>query len=94
MFVFLDEREDSINDGYFASDLENQRGQQTLVDFPGSYHHGTANLTFADGHAESQRWRDPQTNPPLNAKIMGKDKDTLVYQTRNGVTDTFLIECR
>jgi len=65
MFVFLDEREDSINDGYFASDLENKRGQQTLVDFPASYHHGAANLTFADGHAESRRWRDPQTTPPL-----------------------------
>jgi prepilin-type N-terminal cleavage/methylation domain-containing protein/prepilin-type processing-associated H-X9-DG protein len=65
MFVFLDEREDSINDGYFASDLENKRGQQTLVDFPASYHHGAANFTFADGHAESRRWRDRQTTPPL-----------------------------
>lgn len=65
MFVFIDEREDSINDGYFASDLENKRGQQTIVDFPAAYHHRAANLTFADGHAESRRWRDSQTVPPL-----------------------------
>ncbi len=65
LFVFVDEREDSINDGYFAGDLENSQGIHTLVDFPGSYHNQSANLTFADGHAESHRWRDPQTRPPL-----------------------------
>lgn len=65
MFVFVDEREDSINDGYFASDLDNQLGVHTIVDFPGSYHLNGANLTFADGHAESRRWRDPRTRPPL-----------------------------
>jgi prepilin-type processing-associated H-X9-DG protein len=65
MFVFVDEREDSINDGYFASDLENQLGRHTIVDFPGAYHHLGANFTFADGHAESRRWRDPRTRPPL-----------------------------
>jgi prepilin-type N-terminal cleavage/methylation domain-containing protein/prepilin-type processing-associated H-X9-DG protein len=64
-FVFIDEREDSINDGYFASDLENQRGHFTLVDFPASYHRNAANLTFVDGHAESRRWIDPRTSPPL-----------------------------
>jgi len=64
-FVFIDEREDSINDGYFASDLENARGLYTIVDFPGSYHRQGANLTFADGHAQLHRWLDPRTRPPL-----------------------------
>jgi len=65
MFVFVDEREDSINDGYFASDLDNQLGVHTIVDFPGSYHLDGANLTFADGHAEGRRWRDERIRPPL-----------------------------
>jgi prepilin-type processing-associated H-X9-DG protein len=65
MFVFVDEREDSINDGYFASDLDNQLGRHTIVDFPGAYHSLGANFTFADGHAESRRWRDVRTRPPL-----------------------------
>jgi prepilin-type processing-associated H-X9-DG protein len=65
MFVLIDEREDSINDGYFASDLQNQLGRFTLVDFPASYHNRSANFTFADGHAESRRWTDPRTTPPL-----------------------------
>jgi len=33
----------------------------------------------------------PQTNPPLDAQIVGAEKDTLIYQTRNGVTDSFVI---
>ncbi len=65
MFVFIDEREDSINDGYFASDLRNQKGRFTMVDFPASYHKRSANLTFADGHAESHRWSDPRSTPSL-----------------------------
>jgi prepilin-type N-terminal cleavage/methylation domain-containing protein/prepilin-type processing-associated H-X9-DG protein len=68
MFVFVDEREDSINDGYFASDLQNQLGRFTMVDFPASYHHQAANFTFADGHAESRRWTDPRTIPPLQPR--------------------------
>jgi prepilin-type N-terminal cleavage/methylation domain-containing protein/prepilin-type processing-associated H-X9-DG protein len=67
MFVFVDEREDSINDGYFASDLRNQLGRFTMVDFPASYHNRSANFTFADGHAESHRWTDPRTTPRLRS---------------------------
>ena len=70
MFVFVDEREDSINDGYFASDLRNQQGLFTMVDFPASYHNRAANFTFADGHAESHRWTDPRTTPPLRRGVL------------------------
>jgi prepilin-type processing-associated H-X9-DG protein len=45
--------------------LDNKLGHQTLVDFPAAYHHRAANLTFADGHAESRRWHDPRTTPRL-----------------------------
>jgi prepilin-type N-terminal cleavage/methylation domain-containing protein/prepilin-type processing-associated H-X9-DG protein len=68
--LYADEREDSINDGYFASDLRNQLARFTMVDFPASYHHRTANLTFADGHAESHRWTDPRTTPPLSRGVL------------------------
>jgi prepilin-type N-terminal cleavage/methylation domain-containing protein/prepilin-type processing-associated H-X9-DG protein len=92
MFVFIDEREDSINDGYFASDLENQQGQYTIVDFPASYHNRAANLTFADGHAESRRWSDPRTTPPfhrgqlLQLNVASPDnRDALWLQERTSV---------
>jgi prepilin-type N-terminal cleavage/methylation domain-containing protein/prepilin-type processing-associated H-X9-DG protein len=64
-FVFVDEREDSINDGYFVVDMagyvEGQfptRGQ--IVDFPAAYYNGGCHFTFADGHSEIRQWRGSQ----------------------------------
>ncbi|HLX72460.1 MAG TPA: prepilin-type N-terminal cleavage/methylation domain-containing protein [Verrucomicrobiae bacterium] len=54
--VFIDERDDSIDDGYFAVDMiANQ-----IVNFPAGYHAGSGATTFADGHAEIHRWRSPE----------------------------------
>ena len=36
-----------------------------LTDYPGSYHNGAGNLSFADGHADPHKWLDPRTRPPL-----------------------------
>jgi prepilin-type N-terminal cleavage/methylation domain-containing protein/prepilin-type processing-associated H-X9-DG protein len=66
--VFLDERYDSIDDGYFAIDMTTGGGAQ-LVNLPGSYHNGAGGITFADGHAEIHQWRDPRTTPPLHQQF-------------------------
>ena len=81
MFVFLDEREDSINDGWYASDPD---VQYQLIDYPASYHGNAAGYSFADGHSEIHRFRDARTMPvlnqgqllPLNVNLPG-DKDVL-----------------
>ena len=62
--VFIDERSDSIDDGYFAIDMTAGGGAQ-LVNLPASYHNGASGVTLADGHAEIHPWRDPRTQPPL-----------------------------
>ena len=66
-FVMLDEREDSINDGYFVVDMSGWpvRSQQ-IVDFPASYHNMAAGFSFADGHAEIHKWLDKRTRPAIN----------------------------
>jgi prepilin-type processing-associated H-X9-DG protein len=73
-FVFLDEREDSINDGYFVVAMQGypqnvgaaaQGGALKIVDFPASYHNGAGGLSFADGHSEIHKWLDGRTKPPL-----------------------------
>jgi prepilin-type N-terminal cleavage/methylation domain-containing protein/prepilin-type processing-associated H-X9-DG protein len=79
MFVTLDEREDSINDGWFASDPDTL---SQIVDYPASYHGNAGGLSFADGHSEIHKWRDPRTMPvlvkgqllPLNKNLPG-DRD-------------------
>ena len=79
MFVVLDEREDSINDGWFATDPDNL---YQLIDYPASYHGRAAGFSFADGHSEIHRWLDGRTVPllqpgtllQLNVNLPG-DKD-------------------
>ena len=67
-FVFLDEREDSINDGYFVTDMQGADGQPfktRIVDYPASYHNGAGGFSFADGHSDIRSWQDPRTMPEL-----------------------------
>ena len=68
-WVFMDEREDSINDGYFVVDMAGYPDTPRsimLVDYPASYHNKAGGLSFADGHAEIRKWIDPRTVPVLN----------------------------
>ena len=66
-FVLLDEREDSINDGYFVVDMAGWPDRsQRMVDFPASYHNKAAGFSFADGHAEIHKWQDKRTYPGIN----------------------------
>jgi prepilin-type processing-associated H-X9-DG protein len=83
-FVLVDEREDSINDGYFAVDMKGYPDQPNawqLVDVPASYHNGAAGFSFADGHAEIRKWRDGRTCPPLNPQ---KDLDLVSSRNARG----------
>ena len=67
-WVFLDEREDSVNDGEFVVGMwgyPDQPGAWYMVDYPASYHNGAGGFSFADGHSEIKRWRDSRTKPVL-----------------------------
>jgi prepilin-type processing-associated H-X9-DG protein len=86
-FVLLDEREDSINDGYFAVDMTgfpNQQSAMRLVDVPASYHGRAGGCSFADGHSEIKRWRDPRTMPALNRS---RDLDLVSYRNQRGANN-------
>jgi prepilin-type N-terminal cleavage/methylation domain-containing protein/prepilin-type processing-associated H-X9-DG protein len=56
-WVLIDENPITINDGYFVCDPFGY--PTTWVDLPASYHKGAGGLSFADGHAEIKKWRDP-----------------------------------
>ncbi|HOK76148.1 MAG TPA: type II secretion system protein [Verrucomicrobiota bacterium] len=57
-FVFIDEREESVDDGYFLVLVDRADEWGNL---PAIYHGGASGLNFADGHAEIKKWRDPAT---------------------------------
>jgi prepilin-type processing-associated H-X9-DG protein len=58
MFVFIDEREQSVDDGYILVAMEPNNLWGNL---PAVYHNGAGGLSFADGHSEIHRWLDPDT---------------------------------
>jgi len=68
-WVFIDEREDSINDGWFAVDMGSYDPARPtghiIVDYPATYHNKAGGLVFADGHAEIRKWVDGRTAPVL-----------------------------
>lgn len=70
-WLFMDEREDSINDGWFVVDMEGydplRESDYVLANYPASYHGGACSISFADGHAETKRWTDERTKPGLRS---------------------------
>ncbi len=79
LWVLIDEREDSINDGFFVVDMlgyPDRPQLDFLYDVPASYHGRSGALNFADGHAEIRRWRDSRTMPPLMAKSVAQHLTT------------------
>jgi prepilin-type N-terminal cleavage/methylation domain-containing protein/prepilin-type processing-associated H-X9-DG protein len=53
-FVFIDEDNVTINDGFFRVDMA---ADSTPLDKPAISHTQGGTLSFADGHAEPHRWR-------------------------------------
>ena len=57
-YVFLDENERSINDGFFLTHMTTQTSQN---DVPASHHDGSYPLSFSDGHTEMVKVQDGRT---------------------------------
>jgi prepilin-type N-terminal cleavage/methylation domain-containing protein/prepilin-type processing-associated H-X9-DG protein len=60
-FVFIDERADSINDGFFVIDMVDTGPQAQIGNIPADYHNGCSSVSFADGHVENHKWLDHRT---------------------------------
>lgn len=69
-WVLLDQREDSVNLGNYWTMMDgfaprNPARYTFCEDLPASYHDRGGGFSFADGHAEIKRWKDPRTMPPI-----------------------------
>ncbi len=56
-FIFVDENDSSINDGFFAISPSPSR---IWNDLPSDRHNVGADLSFADGHCEHWKWQSPK----------------------------------
>jgi prepilin-type processing-associated H-X9-DG protein len=59
-WVILDECPDSINDAFFAVQMQ-PGGAAVWTDVPASTHNGAGGFSFADGHVELKKWLDGNT---------------------------------
>ena len=80
-FVFLDQREDTINWGNFYTQMDGFDPRQPALykfsmDLPGEYHKKACGFSFADGHSEIRKWRDPRTTPALKYQTAASSADT------------------
>lgn len=62
-WVFTVEHCNSIAGGTLAVKCKDRDAAARIQDYPASYHNGSESLSFADGHAESHRYRDPKIMP-------------------------------
>jgi len=74
--VLIDEREDSINEGFFGVIQD----QPQIGDWPASYHNDAGGINFADGHSEIKKWIDPRTKPYVKK---GENQSQLVNTPDN-----------
>lgn len=66
--VFVDERDDSVDDGFFGFDMTGN----SIRNLPSMFHGGLGVVTFADGHAELHRWRSPALQVPQQTSVATK----------------------
>jgi len=66
LWVIIDENPDSVNDAAFAVKMDYQGPNALWQDGPATYHCGGCGFSFADGHSEIHKWRDPRSlRPPM-----------------------------
>jgi prepilin-type processing-associated H-X9-DG protein len=63
-FVFLDERVETLSESVFYLSMDgspDKPGITSFYDYPACAHNGAGSFSFADGHTEAKKWRDPRT---------------------------------
>lgn len=86
-FVILDEHPGSIDDSLFHSVGGANLANAEWRNLPASYHYGGgANFSFADGHSEIHKWKDPDTKKPVVKGTVYKnikDRGSVDYEWLN-----------
>ncbi len=67
LIVFLDEHPDSINDGWWITEVGASlvSNPGAWEDLPASYHNRACGVSFADGHSEIHKWVVDSTVQPV-----------------------------
>jgi prepilin-type N-terminal cleavage/methylation domain-containing protein/prepilin-type processing-associated H-X9-DG protein len=81
LFVFMDEHENSIDDGAMVVGSDNY-GFYNWLDIPADRHNQGANLSFADGHVEYWHWKAPKNAHAKNGPTTGPGDRQDLYRLK------------
>lgn len=90
VFSFIDEREDTLNDGAFSQQWDfdvNMPFHWQIRDKPGTRHRGGAVLAFMDGHVETHTWVRGQEVFGRDDEPAPKNQNVLWLQTHATLRD-------
>ena len=86
-FVILDENKNTINDAFFAVPMDTydpfQSGSMAFVDVPATFHNNAGSVSFADGHSEIHKWKDPRTAKAVLFQSSPGNVDLAWFQERS-----------
>jgi prepilin-type N-terminal cleavage/methylation domain-containing protein len=77
IFTIIDEHPDSINDGVFHMLEGLAAPNEEWRDLPSSHHNGAGGLSYADGHSEIRKWKDPRTVKPVEYRDWQNRRDIM-----------------
>ena len=90
-WIFADETMYSMNDGYLQMALNSPK----FLDYPANYHGGGNCFSFADGHAESHKWKGVLVGIPYakgvthtsngDPSVSGSDPDWLWLKAHTSI---------
>jgi type II secretory pathway pseudopilin PulG len=86
-YVILDESKETINDAFFAINMSGfdpyQPSAIAFVDVPATFHNKAGSLSYADGHSEIHRWKDPRTIKAQLFEASPNNADIAWFQERS-----------
>ena len=75
------------NDGFFAVNMAGfdpiNLFSRAFVDAPATFHDKAGSLSFADGHSEIHKWRDPRTVKATLFQASPKNADVAWFLERS-----------
>jgi prepilin-type processing-associated H-X9-DG protein len=87
-FVFLDERANSIDDGWFyISPAVPGATSATVRNLPAVYHNQCSSFSFADGHAEIHKWLSFAFS-----SLAGNTQSTTYSAGQDGFADAYWLD--
>jgi prepilin-type processing-associated H-X9-DG protein len=73
LFVFIDTHENAIWDSTFGVFSKDAYYSDYWIDIPADRHNRGANISYADGHAETMRWRTPKGELAVGQRALNSE---------------------